>query len=701
MMPKYKQYFFLLIVFVLLFGVGAISFFFSKHAGDTEQFIIEKFGNQQVNFANNIKGRIENDFEHIAFYLKFLLMDKAVYHALADIASGRSKEKITSNADSQNDIAEMITEILEHPYYLYLVISDREGNPKAIAFMQDGRLVVSATDNAPPLPLAKLTPMENEAVTLQLRQNSLLPESEIADRLEVIETVVPLYGNGRHLGWAGIGVDFSLVTEIISNQSDEENNHNWIFDWDGSFIYCSFIPSSDYHSGEMKLLKNLTVGSHEASTHEENGNDLLSFVKLKVGENRWNIVVETELEYMTGYVRASIHVGMALLIVILLTAVMGVFLLYRSAINRDVAEKTTLILNKVQESKEKYRSIFNSTPNPVFLLDESFIIIDKNAGAAKTFHHKAQDLAGKPVDKIIPEIERYAENIGNASPRVKSTRWDTSLVNHSGELMYFSNSLTIVKENSGIGKLYLLYMHNITELKTLQNQLAQSEKLASIGEFIAGIAHEINNPMTGILGYSELLMTEAKDSSVRDDAGKIHKEALRCSRIVSGLLTFARQQREEKSIVSILDAVDASLETIGYDIESSNIQVEKKIETNLKPVYGNIFELEQVILNIINNAVFFLEPMDGGKKIWITARSGEGTVELKIENNGPPIDDDKLGKIFDPFFTTKATGRGTGLGLSISYGIIHSHKGELYAKNGDRGVEFSIVLPAVREETIS
>lgn len=235
---------------------------------------------------------------------------------------------------------------------------------------------------------------------------------------------------------------------------------------------------------------------------------------------------------------------------------------------------------------------------------------------------------------------------------------------------------------------------DVTESRKIEQQLAHREKLASIGELAAGIAHELNNPMTGIIGNSEFLIDELTDGELKKDAERINRDALRCSRIISNLLTFARAHQAQRNHLNLNETVDAALEIVEQEYKVKNVNVDRNYDSKLNAIMGNQNELQQVFLNIFNNACHYLKNLDGPRNVWITTGNLDGSVFISIENNGPKIKDADMERIFEPFFTTKEFGEGTGLGLSVSHGIVKSHNGEMFVANTERGVSFRIQFQA-------
>lgn len=231
-------------------------------------------------------------------------------------------------------------------------------------------------------------------------------------------------------------------------------------------------------------------------------------------------------------------------------------------------------------------------------------------------------------------------------------------------------------------------------LKQTQAQLLQSEKLSAVGQFVAGVAHELNNPLTSVIGFSELLQHMELDPKNRGYVDRIAKSAARCHKIVTSLLGFSRQHEPERKPVRINELADAVIEIIAYDVRASNITLVKEYTPDLPLILGDAHQLQQVILNIMSNARQALEPYRRDGEIVLRTGCTDTEVWLRIKDNGPGIHRDTLSRIFDPFYTTKPQGQGTGLGLSLSYGIMQEHRGHIRAESqpGD-GTEFILKWP--------
>jgi two-component system NtrC family sensor kinase len=238
----------------------------------------------------------------------------------------------------------------------------------------------------------------------------------------------------------------------------------------------------------------------------------------------------------------------------------------------------------------------------------------------------------------------------------------------------------------------------VDTLKTTQAHLIQSEKLSGIGEFIAGVAHELNNPLTTVMGFSELLQQADADPQHKRQLDMIHKSALRCQKIVQALLSFARRRAPERKSVCLNSLVESAVEILHYQFRTSNIEVITRLAPDLPQAMVDPHQVQQVLVNIFNNGRQAIEAHQPKGWIKVTTGTVGEFVRLTIQDSGPGITPENLSKIFDPFFTTKEVGKGTGLGLSLCYGIIKEHGGTIAARSRPgEGATFVIELPITHE----
>ncbi len=292
----------------------------------------------------------------------------------------------------------------------------------------------------------------------------------------------------------------------------------------------------------------------------------------------------------------------------------------------------------------------------------------------------------------LPFIGFWCIKISQAPPAVREFR---ILVTFAaglplGYLAFLRNGLV----NRERLRLLRASQESIDNLKRLQMQFVQSEKLASIGQLVGGAAHEINNPLTAILGYSELLADDPSlGEKTRNLAEKIREQARRTRALVNNLLSFARQSpSEHRSAIDINTIVNTSAQFRRFDLRGQNIRIEVQTGAGIPEVRADMNQILQVFTNIINNAVYAMQEAGGGTLI-VRTLFENGKVVILFSDTGPGMRDPN--KVFDPFYTTKPVGKGTGLGLSICYGVIADEGGQISCYNRpEGGATFRIELPA-------
>jgi PAS domain S-box-containing protein len=230
-------------------------------------------------------------------------------------------------------------------------------------------------------------------------------------------------------------------------------------------------------------------------------------------------------------------------------------------------------------------------------------------------------------------------------------------------------------------------------LRQTQEQLLQSEKMAAVGQLISGVAHELNNPLTAILGYSQLLKSEeGVNGRGADYLEKLYKQAQRTHHIVQNLLSFARQHKPERTPVEVNRVLEETLALREYDLKLNHIRIHRELDANLPPISADSHQLQQVFLNILNNAVDAVMEGRNGGQIWLRTSMADNKLRIEFTDNGPGVKNPH--RVFDPFYTTKPVGKGTGLGLSICYGIVKEHGGEIDVQDAPAGgATFTIALP--------
>lgn len=230
----------------------------------------------------------------------------------------------------------------------------------------------------------------------------------------------------------------------------------------------------------------------------------------------------------------------------------------------------------------------------------------------------------------------------------------------------------------------------------LQRELVRTEKLAGVGQLVAGMAHELNNPLTAVLGYAEMMHEMSEDPQARQQAGIIRRESLRMKRIIENLVRFAKQDKGERTLLSVNHTLEETLKLWMYEAKNRGVKLEVEIEKDLPSVRFDEAQLKQVFLNLLNNA---FDAVDGSEQRTIAVRASlrMGIISISVTDSGNGFRDPD--RVFDPFFTTKAVGKGTGLGLSVCYGIVKQHGGDIRAFNSEpRGAGITVEIPVAQQE---
>ncbi|HLF72508.1 MAG TPA: ATP-binding protein [Dehalococcoidia bacterium] len=251
----------------------------------------------------------------------------------------------------------------------------------------------------------------------------------------------------------------------------------------------------------------------------------------------------------------------------------------------------------------------------------------------------------------------------------------------------------------------VIALRDHTEERLLQERLLQSEKMASVGQLVSGVAHELNNPLTGVMGFAQLLLTRELDDTVRAQVQTIYGEAERAAKIVQNLLSFARRRRPTKEMADVNALLQRVLELRSYDFAVRNISLDMTLDARMARVWVDPDQIQQVLFNVIKNAEQAMIDAHGGGTLTVVTKGSEDSVRVSIIDDGPGIPSEIQRRIFDPFFTTKDTGQGTGLGLTICYSIIDEHGGRIWVENAPAtaerpsgGAMFQIELPVGKGE---
>ncbi len=358
-----------------------------------------------------------------------------------------------------------------------------------------------------------------------------------------------------------------------------------------------------------------------------------------------------------------------------------------------------------------YSAMLEASLDAVITVDETGSIIEFNPAAEKMFGWRKQDIIGKDaLDTLIPEFYRtgYATGgeylVGRGAPMV-GRRIETLTQTVSGEIIPIE--LTVIEVKVADRRLYLGSIRDLREKRRTEEEfnsqrekLHQNEKMAAMGSLLAGVSHELNNPLAVVVAQSTLLHEFAADQQTKARAEKVRAAAERCGRIVKSFLGMVRLHPTKETTTDLTQVVRAALEVTAYGARSSGILIESRFAEGSVLVNADADHLTQVAANFLVNAQHALAGAEGERRIVVsTFRKDNGINGFSIEDNGPGIPEAIRNRIFESYFTTKPAGVGTGIGLSISKSIVERHKGRIYFEPAfPTGACFVVELPAIARQ---
>jgi PAS domain S-box-containing protein len=357
----------------------------------------------------------------------------------------------------------------------------------------------------------------------------------------------------------------------------------------------------------------------------------------------------------------------------------------------DVTERKQMA-EALKLAAEQWTKTFDSISDAVSIHDKDFRILRANKAFAGLFQKSLHEIMGMHCYELhkgnkprsgCPHQHTLATGKPSAAEFYES---------HLKRYLLESTSPIFNEQGEPVGTVHIT--RDITEQKRQNERLMMTDRLASLGELAAGTAHELNNPLTSIIGFSQLLLEKEVPDDIREDLKLINTEAQRAANVTKNLLTFARKHAPVKQRSNINNTIEDVLKLRAYEHKANGINVERELAPNLPEIMVDYFQMQQVFLNIIINAEYFMTEAHKGGTLTIATRRHNDSVVISFADDGPGIPPGNVERIFDPFFTTKEAGRGTGLGLSICHGIVTEHRGQIYAMSQqDKGATIVVELP--------
>jgi two-component system, NtrC family, sensor kinase len=364
----------------------------------------------------------------------------------------------------------------------------------------------------------------------------------------------------------------------------------------------------------------------------------------------------------------------------------------------DVTEQK-MFQGQLQRERDFNQKILNATQSMIMVLDTAGLISYANRRCYEAGYQQDEMIGRRLVDLVDAgqrqefeaalDMTAHGDQVENLELRARRS---------DGTLGHFSISLSPMRDELSAVNSVVVVMTDITDAALMQAKLAHAERMATLGRLVSGVAHEVNNPLAAILGFTDLLLENPQvPDAAKEDLQIILQETQRTKDIVQDLLSFARQRAVKREFVHVAAILKQTTKLRSYDLQSHGVEVSEEYDDRIPTVVGDAQQLQQVFLNLLNNAYDAIEESGRRGKIQLTTAFVGEFVEIKVIDNGIGIGE--VERIFDPFYTTKQTGKGTGLGLSICYGIVRAHGGEIQCWNnaGGEGSTFAIRIPAAIE----
>lgn len=372
-------------------------------------------------------------------------------------------------------------------------------------------------------------------------------------------------------------------------------------------------------------------------------------------------------------------------------------MLHQEALMKELSLDRDRLALKLEINQQYLKDILHTSDSAIMVIDENEKFIAWNKGAENIFGYSEEEVIGKPSSFLIPESEKYYKELEKIKTEVKKAGVfriaETERLTKDGKVISIELIVTKLpsEDNKYVGRSVII--KDFTEVKKLQQQIDQSEKLAVIGQLAAGVAHEIGNPLTSISSIVQILQRRSKDNFFSEQLSHVKENIDRISKIVRELVDFSRPPGHEKMEIRITDVIKTALGIVRYDKRVKNVQFETDLDPNLPKVNLVPDQLLQVFINILINA---LDAINGEGRIDVISSHDKDFIYIKLMDNGCGMDEHTISKIFDPFFTTKEVGKGTGLGLSVSYGIIKKFNGDIFVESQlNKGSTFTVKLPVI------
>lgn len=721
--PFNFRYFKLLVTLTMIILLGMVLFLGWLSTKKITEIVTNDFNQQQLMVARHAANQIENSLELLKREITLLSLSPAIQYSEKPAIINRMN--ITFSSVKYEGVREV--KFIEHrTKRVYRVVEDRKCQIENIKDEDKEFLKWSSKENN------KGKILFTEVSSCNEMKNS---------HLLIMKMVIPVWqisvdeshpvATNRFAGAIVFTVDVThLVSKVTKKIKSGKTGYAWVIDNKGIFLYHeekNFIGQNAFEARKGKrptisfdrineIQREKMLKGEEGTSWYISGwhrgvegeiKKLIAYSPIKLRENSdpliWSIAVVSPISEVEGEIRAvqiqQMFLQGVIIAVILLGGLFINFILvsWSNILEKEVAKKTS----ELKKSEERYKSLIENAEDIILTVDVEGKLLSINRFGTEFFKRKETELLERSVNDVFaPDGVILYINIKQIF-KTGESRQITHRVTVESKDYWLNTNLRALRDDKGNIYSVLAISRDITDRKKMEEQSYYTEKLASLGTLAAGVAHEINNPLAIILGFTDILLEKTSSGSQEYEILKtIERQATNAKRIVENLLSFVRHKEDKESLVNINECVETVLSVMNNTLTINNIELKKILQEDLPFVRGDAGQLQQVLFNIINNAVYV---MKGGGTLTVSTRYDGNWVEICISDTGCGIPKEYRQRIFDPFFTTKEVGKGTGLGLWVSYNIVKKHNGiitfetKTKEESDKTGTKFIIRLPAAKD----
>jgi PAS domain S-box-containing protein len=721
--PFNVKYFKLFVTVVMLVLLSMVLFLGWMSTRKITEIVTEDFNQQQLMLAKHAASQIENSLEVLKREMTLLSLSPAIQYSEKPALINRMN--ITFLSVKYEGVIEI--KLIESKSLKTFTVMEGTKCLTAPIGTEDKEFLQWASEekNKGEILFTEITQCNDKDNSQKLIMKIVTPVWQIS-----IDESHPVATN-KFSGALIFTVDVThLVSKITKNIHSGKTGYAWVIDNKGTFLYheeSSFIGQNAFEArkGRKPTISFTRINEiqREKMLKGEEGTSwyisgwhrgvegeikkLIAYAPIKLKEKTesliWSIAVVAPISEVEGAIQTVHSQQMILQGVIIVIILLGglfinfILVTWSNVLEKEVSKKTA----ELKKSEERYKSLIENAEDIIFTVDLEGKIGSINKHGLQFFRKNENEILGHSLSDIfVPDGLILMLNIKNIIKTGESRQIIHRVILNNREFWFNTNLRGLIDEKGNIYSV-LGIARDITDRKKIEEQSYYTEKLASLGTLAAGVAHEINNPLAVILGFTDILLEKLpQDSQEYDILKTIEKQATNAKRIVENLLSFVRHKEHKEQLVNINECIETVIDVMNNTIAINNIEVKKNLQEKLPFVKGDAGELQQVFFNIINNAIYV---MKGGGLLTISTRYDGEWVEICISDTGCGIPKEHRQRIFDPFFTTKEVGKGTGLGLWVSYNIIKKHNGiisfetKTKEESEETGTKFIIKLPPIME----